>query len=255
MNRKRTSIALCFAVIAGSSFAKDSVNWGYDGKTGPEFWGDLSPDFLMCKTGKSQAPIDIPVKLVQKSDATMQTAYRPSRAMIINNGHTIQINLPNAGYAEFNGEDYTLLQIHFHTPSEEKVDGKSYPLNAHLVHINPGDSEYDSEAGKLAVIGVFFKEGKENAALKNIFAEVPSQKSKERYKIQFDTRALLPQNKAFYSYEGSLTTPGCAEGVQFYILKTPVEVSKKQLEQFKKLYPLNARPTMPLNGRKITEGN
>ena len=246
-------LAVSMSLCLGTAFAKDNVNWGYEGKIGPEYWGDLSPSFLECKIGKVQAPIDIPTKQAKPQDSKIQTFYKSSRAKVINNGHSIQINLPNAGFAELDGEDYALLQIHFHTPGEEKVDGKIYPFNAHLVHFNPGDSEYDTEAGKLAVIGVFFKEGKENPGLAKIFANLPAQKSKVPYKGEFDVRSILPRDMSFYGYEGSLTTPGCAEGVRFYILKNPVEMSKAQLEQFKKLYPMNARPVQPINGRPIIE--
>ncbi len=254
MNFKKLSIACSLMVLVGSALADSKVKWGYEGNIGPANWGDLSPEFAMCKTGKVQAPIDISTKGLAKVTTPIKTDYSPSKAIVVNNGHTIQVDLPAGGYATLSDDDFNILQFHMHAPGEETVDGKRYPFNAHLVHINPGDSENDTERGKLAVIGIFFQEGKENAALKPIFDVMPAKTGKVVMKEKFDASKLLPKSLAYYSYSGSLTTPGCNEGVTFYILKTPVEMSAAQLAQFKKIFPMNARPVMPLNGRKVAEG-
>lgn len=131
-----------------------------------------------------------------------------------------------------------------HTPSEEHIQGKSYPLVAHLVHRN--------EAGNLAVVAVLFKEGKSNPVLSKVFDAMPA-KADEKVDIAggFDAASLLPAKQTYYSFAGSLTTPPCSESVRWQVLKEPVSVSKAQLAQFKKLYPMNARPTQPLNGRTV----
>ena len=149
--------------------------------------------------------------------------------------------------ASLSNGNYKLLQFHFHTPSEEKIDGKSFPMVAHLVHKN--------EAGNLAVIGVLFKAGKENAALKEIFAKLPAAEGKEPLADKFDATALLPSSLAYFSFNGSLTTPPCSEGVSWHVLKTPVEMSPKQISAFKKIFKMNARPVQPLNDRKVIEVN
>jgi len=251
---KKALLAVCLTGFASYGFAQGAVKWGYDGNIGPANWGDLSPEFAMCKTGKVQAPIDISSKGLAKATTPIKTYYHDSKAIVVNNGHTIQVDLPDGGYASLSDDDFNILQFHMHAPGEETVDGKRYPFNAHLVHINPGDNEGDTERGKLAVIGIFFQEGKENAALKPIFDVMPAKTGKVVMKEKFDVTKLLPKSLAYYSYSGSLTTPGCNEGVTFYILKTPVEMSSAQLAQFKKIFPMNARPVMPLNGRKVTEG-
>jgi len=133
------------------------------------------------------------------------------------------------------------------TSVEEKIDGISFPFNAHLVH--------KSADGKLAVIGVLFNEGKENVALKQVFANMPIDEGKTPLKALINSGTMLPKSLAYYNYAGSLTTPGCSERIQFYILKNYVELSSAQLSAFKKIFPMNARPVMPLNGRKITEGS
>jgi len=244
---KKTGLALFLVASSSFVFAAGDTQWGYEGKTGPDNWGNLNQEFATCKLGQQQAPIDIPTKSLGKATAAIKPAYKASSGEIINNGHTIQLALSDAGGANLSGVDYKYLQTHFHAPGEEKVDGKSYPFNAHIVH--------QSADGKLAVIGVFFKEGAENPVLKEVFAQMPDKEGKVALKGAINPTGLLPKSLAYYSYLGSLTTPPCSEGVTFYILKTPMEMSKAQLEQFKKLYPMNARPTFPLNGRKITESN
>lgn len=243
----KTKLLLALFISAGCSIgyaAGGHGHWSYDGKEGPSHWGDLSEEFKTCKLGKSQSPLNIDTKMVKKSSAgQVKPGYKASDAELVNNGHTIQVNLVDGGLANLGGKDYKILQFHFHTPSEETVDGKAYPINAHLVH--------KSADGKLGVIGVFFKEGKENPALKGIFSALPKSESKSALKSKFNAADLLPSSMANYSYAGSLTTPPCSEEVSFFILKTPIDMSASQLDAFKKVFSMNARPVQPLNGRTI----
>ncbi len=256
MKITRQILGLFLAVISCTIYAEKVIHWGYSGNIGPEHWGDLDPKFSMCKMGQVQSPIDIPTKLVSKKDSTIKTFYTPSKAVIVNNGHTIQVNLKDGGDVHFGKSVYELLQFHMHTPSEEKIDGKGYPLNAHMVHVGLDEEEHHGETGKIAVIGLFFKEGKENSTLKPILDHMPHKKGMYVLPTKFDLTPLLPSDLSHYSYAGSLTTPGCSEdGVHFYILKTPVEMSRAQLSQFHNIFPMNARPVMPLNGREITESD
>jgi carbonic anhydrase len=105
--------ALCFSVISSLSFA-EGVHWGYEGKNGPDNWGDLSKEFAICKTGKMQSPIDIPTQAAVKVNETIKTNYKDSTGEIINNGHTIQVSLADGGSSNLSGSDYKLLQFHFH---------------------------------------------------------------------------------------------------------------------------------------------
>ncbi len=244
---KTTKLVLALLVAFGSTAsyaAGGHAHWSYDGKEGPSHWGDLSEEFKTCKLGKSQSPLNIDTKLVKKSNAgQVKPSYKASDAELINNGHTIQVNLADGGLANLGGKDYKILQFHFHTPSEETVDGKAYPINAHLVH--------KSADGKLGVVGICFREGKENSALKDIFSGLPKSEAKSALKNKFNANDLLPSSVANYSYTGSLTTPPCSEEVSFFILKTPIEMSTSQLGAFKKVFNMNARPVQPLNGRVI----
>jgi carbonic anhydrase len=174
----------------------------------------------------------------------LRFGYAASAGSVVNNGHTIQVDLVEAGALALDDGAYRLLQFHFHTPSEEQIDGQYHPLVAHLVH--------RSEQGKLAVVAVLFKIGQENAALKPVFDNLPAKPgAKNLLARPLDAATLLPADRAHYAFAGSLTTPPCSEGVRWHVLKTPVELSATQLQAFSTLYGMNARAVQPLNGRQI----
>ena len=218
------------------------VHWGYEGDNGPEHWGD---NFPICGKGKKQSPLNI-VGPFEKSKDTLTVDYKEGPLKILNNGHTIQVNVEPGSTLTIGKESFDLLQFHFHRPSEEQVEGKNAAMVAHFVH--------KSKEGKLAVIGVMLNEGKDSAAIKTLWANLPPKEMEEFLppKVMFNPGSMLPKELGFYNYEGSLTTPPCTEGVQFYILKTPAELSKQQLAKFP--FKLNARPVQSLNGRKISAG-
>jgi len=219
-----------------------AVQWGYEGDKGPEHWGDAFP---VCGKGKKQSPLNI-IGPFEKSKETLSVDYKEGPLKMLNNGHTIQVNIEPGSSLTIGKESFELLQFHFHRPSEEQVDGKNASMVAHFVH--------KSKEGKLAVIGVMLNEGKDSAAVKTLWANLPPKEGEEFLpaKVTFNPASMLPKDMGFYNYEGSLTTPPCTEGVQFYILKAPVDISKQQLAKFP--FKLNARPVQSLNGRKIAAG-
>ena len=235
-------IAALIAPPAVSAVDTHAPHWGYDKAAA---WGDLSAEFKECKLGKEQSPIDISTKATEKAKLpAIGFNYKAGAATVVNNGHTVQVDLADAGSAKLAGGDYPILQFHFHAPSEERIDGRSYPMVAHLVHKNA--------SGNLAVVGVLFREGKENAALKSVLGSMPAKEGgKAALKGAFNPAGFLPKNQGYYAFKGSLTTPPCSEGVAWQVLKEPVELSKAQIDSFRKLYKMNARPVQPLNGRKV----
>lgn len=242
---KLSTMALAAGIaLSANAFAEGHAHWGYQGHTSPEHWSEMDSAFETCKLGKHQSPIDIPSKKATKAAlAPLGFAYTAGAAEMVNNGHTVQVNLPTGGSATIAGSEYKLLQFHFHTPSEEKIDGKAFPLVAHFVHKNAD--------GKLAVVAVLFKLGKENAALKNVFAQLPAKEGETQALEALNPADVLPAEQSYYAFMGSLTTPPCSEEVRWQVLKTPVELSKAQLTAFKKLYKMNARPVQPLNDRSV----
>ena len=217
-----------------------AVHWDYAGEMGPENWGD---EFPTCGKGMKQSPLNITGPF-EKSKDTLVVNYKEGPLKILNNGHTIQVNVEPGSTLKINKDVYNLLQFHFHRPSEEQIDGKPMAMVAHFVHKNAD--------GKLAVLGVLLNDGKDNAAIQTLWNNAPKAEGPEVVvdKVKFDPSSLVPAALMHYSYEGSLTTPPCTEGVNFYILKTPVDISKKQVMDFP--FKRNARPVQPLNGRKIS---
>lgn len=236
--------------FASLAYAADGApHWGYHGAEGAEKWGDLSKDFATCKLGKEQSPIDIKTKDVEKAKLDkIIFNYQPTKLNIINNGHTIQVDYDKGSSISIGKDKYELLQFHFHTPSEEEIDTKEFDLVAHLVH--------KSADGNLAVVAVLFDRGEENKALKGYWDKLPRESGETRSlpKSQINAADMLPANRAYYTFKGSLTTPPCSENVRWLVLKNPVTVSKDQTVSFRKIYPLNNRPVQPLNGRKIQLG-
>lgn len=214
-------------------------DWGYDGLMGPERWGK---EFPTCAKGKSQAPLDIQGPFV-KARTSVSADYKEGPLKIINNGHTIQVNVNPGSKLRVDSVPHELLQFHFHRPSEEKINGVPMAMVIHFVHKNA--------AGKLAVLGVLLKEGNENPAIKTLWDNLPTDQGAESSPegIKFNPASLLPREFEFYSYEGSLTTPPCTESVSFFILRTPVNVSSAQVTAFP--FKNNARPVQPRNGREI----
>jgi len=248
MKKPLTLIAAALALgTTLAAHAEGTPHWTYDGHGGAAHWAELDKSFETCKLGRHQSPIDIVTKGVKPAAGDVKPvafAYAAGAGEVVNNGHTIQVNLPASGAITLDGTEYKLLQFHFHTPSEEKVDGKAYPLVAHLVH--------KSAEGKLAVVAVLFKQGRENATLKPVFARLPAKEGdKVALEGTIDVGALLPADHAYFSFPGSLTTPPCSEEVRWQVLKTPVEISGTQLAAFRKLYRMNARPVQPLNERQV----
>lgn len=242
-----TAMTLTVAGLCSTAWAAagDTAPWSYSAPTGPHNWGELKSEYSLCSSGQTQSPIDI--RDAVKTDAkVLNVAYQPSKATVSNNGHTIQVTPVDAGGITLESGHYSFVQMHFHTPSEEMIQGRTYPLDAHLVHRNA--------AGELAVVAVLFEEGAHNPNLEPILAAMPKSTGGTANLEAMNVAQLLPANHNAYSYMGSLTTPPCTEGVRWNVLTTPLEISRAQLEAFQALYPMNARPVQPLNGRSVHVG-
>ena len=235
-------IALGAVLAPAISVAKPQ--YGYTGDVAPEKWGSLSPEYAKCTDGSEQAPVNIVsdgTKSLTRA-AVLKPSYPATAGDVVNNtGTTIRVD--TEGKLLIGAKEYKLLQYHFHAPSEEAINGVHYALNVHLVH--------QDAAGQLAVIGVNFAEGSPNPFLDSLWKVLPSSSGQKVASVLPSLEGMLPKDLSYYTYAGSLTTPPCSEGVQFYILKTPETISPSQLTAFRTLYPMNARPLQPLNERVI----
>jgi len=224
------------AVMSITAAASDKAHWDYD-KHGPAHWGEFSKT---CKIGKVQSPINI----VSSSKISLKAKYallldesRSTTAKVYDNGHGIKVEPAAGGKMAVDGVEYKLLQFHFHGRSENTIDGHQFALEAHMVH--------QKKDGGLAVVGVMFEEGENNPLLDNILGNVGET-------IRVNPNDLLPNHThSYYHWQGSLTTPPCSEGVEWFLMKEVVTASKEQIAEFRKYYNDNFRPTQPLNGRTI----
>ena len=221
-------------------------HWSYAGHEGPKAWSTLSPEFETCALGKHQSPIDI--RGAKPADLpAIRFDYHAAPLAIVDNGHTIQVNYAPGSTIDVGGSRYELVQFHFHKPSEEKVGGKSHAMVAHLVHKNA--------EGKLAVVAVLLDGGGANATIDTIWKHLPPEKEKPVVvpDASVDASSLLPADRGYYTFQGSLTTPPCSENVTWIVLKSPVRIANAEIAAFGKIYPMNARPVQPTNGREIEQ--
>jgi len=245
LRRNLVSVLIVSALTTVSAAgAAEGAHWTYKGHGGPAEWGAIDTAFASCQLGKLQSPIDIrgakPAKL-----PPIKFNYQPSALSIIDNGHTIQVNYAPGSFIVVGGVRWELVQFHFHHPSEEKIDGKAHEMVAHLVHKNA--------EGKLAVVAVLLDKGGASDLVQTLWKNIPHEKGKDVAvaSTSIDVTSLLPANRDYFTFQGSLTTPPCSEGVTWFVLKAPVKIADDEVAAFAKVYPLNARPVQPLNGRAI----
>jgi carbonic anhydrase len=221
------------------------IHWAYNGEGGPQAWGALKPEFAQCAAGQRQSPIDIRDG-IRVDLAPVQFDYRQSGFSVVDNGHTVQVNVAPGNSITVMGRRYDLVQFHFHKPSEERINGRQFDMVAHLVH-------KDAD-GHLAVVAVLLQRGSAQPLVQAIWNNLPLEKGQELAAPDtIDLNQLLPQDKRYYTYMGSLTTPPCTEGVLWMVMKQPVQVSTDQIDIFSRLYPMNARPIQSASGRLIKE--
>jgi carbonic anhydrase len=216
-------------------------HWAYEGEAGPAHWGAITPAFKVCQLGLEQSPIDL-ADAVAGEPGNLEIVWQALPLRIVNNGHTIQVNAVSGSFCVIGATRYELQQFHFHHPSEHLLTGKPFDLECHFVHRSAG--------GDLAVIGVFIRPGDMNRALEPIWQAMPREAGPERDAgVTIDPGTLLPVQRNYYRYIGSLTTPPCTQGIAWTLLQQPIEASSEQIRQFASLYANNARPIQGHNRR------
>jgi carbonic anhydrase len=242
------SLSACGSEATEKNSAEHSPHWSYEGNTGPAKWATLDSKNTVCADGTEQSPIDIELSQIKvdKEVGNVDINYQPTTFTLMNNGHTIQANdSSGSNTITVEGQKYTLVQLHFHKPSENQINGQTFDMEMHLVHKN--------SEGKLAVLGVLIKAGQQNEQLAEIFSNLPKEKTKEDIKLEqaIDLNALLPKDKKAFRYDGSLTTPPCSERVEWTVFEQPIELSTEQINAFGTIFADNHRPVQPLNNREV----
>lgn len=240
-----TRLLCCLLALSPSTALADDAHWGYQGEHGAEHWGELDPAFALCSTGRNQSPINIDRALDAELPA-LQLDYSAASQQIVHNGHTVQINFANGAVLQLDGQPFALKQAHFHAPSENTIEGKSFPLEAHFVH--------QSSDGQLAVIGLMFELGSDNPGLLAAWQGLPMKAGEQQTMTELPATQLLPSHRDYYRFNGSLTTPPCSEGVRWLLLKQAVSLSAAQLARFTdSIEGHNNRPVQALNARVVVE--
>lgn len=224
------ALALAFAAPAAAQ------EFGYSGENGPSHWGELSPAWEACANGSEQSPVDLAHRRIPvRTAARLELFYGETEGEIFDNGHTIEVETEGDNTLTLDGEEFKLVQFHFHTPSEHVVDGRGYDMELHLVH--------RSDEGRLAVLGVLLRRGASSGALAPIFAQLPSEVGPHTPLAEpFDPREFLPERLRHFRYAGSLTTPPCSEGVRWMVLSEPMTISDEDMARFNDIVRFNARP-------------
>ncbi len=229
------------------------THWGYAEYNGPAQWANLSKEYALCAQGQAQSPIDLAAAYHQEPSLLppaplppLEFLYQPAALNLSNNGHTLQQEFPPGSAVIALGKRFELVQVHFHAPSEHRLRGESYPIEAHLVH--------RAADGELAVVGIFIRRGSINPALQALWLDPPQVgQSRQQPDLVLSPMDLLPRNRSYYFYLGSLTTPPCSEGVRWFVLRKPLTASDSQINRFFSLYTHHARPVQPLNQRRVME--
>ena len=220
-------------------------HWSYGKHGGPAEWGELDQAFASCQLGKVQSPIDI--RGAKAADLpAIKFDYKPAPLKVIDNGHTIQVNYAPGQHDRRRRRRATSWCS---STSTSRARRRS---TARRTRWSP-TSCTRARDGKLAVVAVLLDKGGANPTLRRDLEATCRRRRRRKSprRRTIDAATLLPADKGYYTFQGSLTTPPCSEGVRWFVLKTPMTIAASELTAFGKLYPMNARPTQPLNGRAV----
>jgi len=215
----------------------DKGDWRYEGETGPQNWARLSSEYATCD-GSKQSPINLADASSPEGTSLLKTSYTTEEANVVDTGHALQVNT-TSGTLSIRDQTYNLQQFHVHAPSEHTVKGQRYAAEIHLVHT--------TDDGQIAVLGLLVEEGDTHPHMDDWIVEPDT--TLPRYNVA----RLLPPRRSYYTYEGSLTTPPCSEGVRWIVMNTPIQASAAQLDALRQQHDDNARPIQPRNDRTIIQ--
>lgn len=270
----RVNVDLLLVTLGVALTSCGADTWHYpkpnpDGTVGqPENWGGS------CDTGHRQSPIDVNYKAAVKGaypEFVFVNYDQPMRnASLVNNGHTIQVNVDDVSASVYGGglrSKYILEQFHFHWSSEHTLDDQRYALEIHLVHRNSKYgtiAEASGEKAGIAVLAVLFHVDEQPSEVIETILDVTAavkDKLNDYVRLTGDVilNSFLPKDRSeYFRYEGSLTTPFCAESVVWTVFPESLPISLAQLEEFKTIQDveqealvLNYRPVQPLNARVL----
>jgi carbonic anhydrase len=227
--------------------AVTAEQWSYDGDTGPEHWGRLRPEWKLCADGKQQSPIDVAGGIAVDLEPP-RFDYRPTHFRITDTGRTLKVDVGAGMGVEIRGQRYELEHLQFHRPSVERVGGQASAMTVHFHH--------RAADGRIAIVAVLLERGEmPHPLVQTLWNSLPLERGGHYMPASatIDPATLIPADASHYLYLGSLVTPPCTEGVTWVVMKSALTLSDDQLAIFGRLYPRNARPLQPRNGRIVLE--
>ncbi len=242
----RFSLLVAFLVGTASVASAQNANWTYEGKTGPLGWARMDPANAACAKGHEQSPIDIHGAKLDKTLKPIEFHYLSGPMKLENTGATMIVHVDPGSYIVADGVRYDLVSIDIHHPAEDSVKGRFSDMSIHLLH--------KSTDGRIAVVAVRLEEDRTmgNATLATLWEHLPKKPHQtEAVTDMLNPGGLLPVDRGYWTYTGSLSTPPCTEGVQWYVLEQEIGVSRTQLRTFSALFKMNAREPQDPHGRKI----
>lgn len=237
------ALAICAAAMAA---AQTTAQWDYRGKAGPLAWGKLDPAYRACSEGREQSPIDIRHARLNTALKPIEFHYIAGPATLENDGRTIVAHVPGGSYILAGGVRYELQYFAFHHPSETAVNGRLSDMSIDMVH--------KSADGKLAILAVRLSEDRDfpNATLATLWQHLPQTAgTTENITDMVNPAGLLPGDRGYWTYMGSLTSPPCTEGVRWFVFEQDVSISRPQLRTFTDIFRMNSRPLQDPHGRRI----
>ncbi len=222
---KKIFFGFCFLFFLSSCGVK---KWSYENQ---EKWGESSEN-KFCKIGYNQSPIDVKYDF---SGGDLQFFY--------NNSEVEKKYLDYALRAEFFGKNYVsrkrkyfVRYLDFHHPSEHLLNGEQQILEMQILH--------KSDDEQWLILAIFLEMGKLNSKFDELINFLESKKSEGK----IDLRKIVNMSDQAFFYDGSFTTPPCREGVKWYVMKTPIQISKEQMNRI-----IKSAILVKSNARKIQE--
>lgn len=206
----------------------------------PDPWEDYS--------GKCQYSNQTPINIVPNVEAELhdlRIIYRGALSGLKHHGHTITLMVTAQNGVLASQDFYELEEAHLHTPSENHINGRTFPMEVHFVH--------KSLEGKKLILSVMYQYGGAlTPTLRSIVDKAP--KAGERFvfghPIQLEN--LLPKDQSYYRFNGA-SADNCREGIMWFVFKEPVLAPKATIEAIHKIIGNNNRPIAPSNNRLILE--
>lgn len=221
--------------------------WSYAGERGPGHWGELNASYLRCASGRLQSPVPLETAAaVFQSCVPLRFRYRSTSLRLVNDGTALRLSYDRGSFLMIDGLSYELVEVRFHVPAEHAIDGLIPDAEIEFIHGN--------NRGDLTILSVPVEAGNRvNQTFRRILQHAPARPGEQAYGRNIGVNAvfLLPARRSYFRYQGSTTRPPCEEGVDRFVLDTPLELEQSDLARLAQLVGQNARPLQPLGAREV----